>query len=108
MFFTDPTYDVTNLVITRAAAADGSFKDVMVDCIGTVGGWTAVGTSGQYETTNVDIQRGALIGTCTTGRHTATSQGAFNIMVWGLANAASYAYPAGGNVGKINPVVIIP
>jgi hypothetical protein len=28
-------------------------------------------------------------------------------MVWGLANFASYAYPAGGNVGKINPVVVI-
>jgi len=28
-------------------------------------------------------------------------------MVWGLSNAASYAYPAGGNVGKINPVALI-
>ena len=32
--------------------------------------------------------------------------GAFTIMV-GLANLALYAYPAGGNVGKINPVVVI-
>jgi hypothetical protein len=28
-------------------------------------------------------------------------------MVWGLDAASSYAYPAGGNVGKINPVVVI-
>jgi hypothetical protein len=28
-------------------------------------------------------------------------------MVWGEDTAASYAYPAGGNVGKINSVVVI-
>jgi len=47
------------------------------------------------------------VGNCTNGRHSASSAGAFTIMVWGLANFASYAYPAGGNVGKINPVVVI-
>jgi hypothetical protein len=28
-------------------------------------------------------------------------------MVWGLDDAASYAYPAGGNVATINPVVVL-
>jgi hypothetical protein len=68
---------------------------------------TPVGTGGQYEMTRVDLQRLNPVGSCTNGRHTASSGGAFTIMVWGLANFASYAYPAGGNVGKINPVVVI-
>jgi hypothetical protein len=29
-------------------------------------------------------------------------------MVWGLDSAASYAYPAGGNVTAINTVVVLP
>jgi len=29
-------------------------------------------------------------------------------MVWGLDSAASYAYPAGGNVAAINKVVVHP
>ena len=29
------------------------------------------------------------------------------MMVWGLADFSSYGYPAGGNVGKINPVVVM-
>ncbi len=107
VFFTDPTYATTNLVITRAADSSGTFHDVMVDCLGTITGWQPVGSSGQYETTNADLQRLTPVGSCQNGRHTATSNGAFNIMVWGLDTAASYAYPAGGNVGKINAVVVI-
>jgi hypothetical protein len=107
VFFTDPTYATTNLVITRAADASGTFSDVTVDCLGTITGWQPVGNGSQYQTTNADLQRLTPVGTCTNGRHTATSGGAFNIMVWGLDTAASYAYPAGGNVGKINSVVVI-
>ena len=107
VFFTDPTYTTTNLVLTRSAGSNG-FQDVTIDCIGTVTGWQPVPGSSEYETTNVDLQRINPVGTCTNGRHTATSSGAFSIMVWGLADFASYAYPAGGNVGKINPVVVIP
>ncbi len=107
VFFTDPTYTTTNLVVTRSAGQTG-FQDVSVDCLGVISGWQPVPGSSEYETTNVDLQRVNPIGTCTNGRHTATSAGAFTITVWGLANFASYAYPAGGNVGKINPVVVIP
>lgn len=103
VFFTDPTYTTTTLTVTRKAP----FQDVMIDCIGTVTGWTNVSGGTEYQVAHVDLQRDAPIGSCTNGRHTATSAGAFNIMVWGLSNAASYAYPAGGNVGKINPVVVI-
>ncbi|HEY1557352.1 MAG TPA: IgGFc-binding protein [Kofleriaceae bacterium] len=107
VFFTDPTYTTTNLVVTRAADTAGTFHDVTVDCLGTLTGWQPVGNGTQYEITNADIQRDTPVGSCTNGRHTASSTGAFNIMVWGLSYAASYAYPAGGNVGKINPVVVI-
>jgi hypothetical protein len=107
VFFTDPTYTTTNLVVTRAAGQTG-FQDVSVDCLGVLSGWQPVPGSNEYEVTNVDLQRVNPVGTCTNGRHTASSAGAFTITVWGLANFASYAYPAGGNVGKINPVVVIP
>ena len=106
VFFTDPTYATTNLVVTRKLT-NGAFQDVTVDCLGVISGWQPVGTSGQYETTNVDLKRVSNVGSCVDGRHTATSPGAFNIMVWGLDSFSSYAYPAGGNVGKINPVVVI-
>jgi hypothetical protein len=107
VFFTDPTYSTTNLVVMRQADANGQFADVTVDCLGTLAGWQPVGSGGQYEVTNADIQRVTAVGTCTNGRHTASSSGPFNIMVWGLDTFASYAYPAGGNVGKINQVVVI-
>lgn len=107
VFFTDPTYTTTNLVLVRKASTAG-FQDVTVDCLGTIGGWQPIGNGQQYQITNVDLERITPVGTCTNGRHTATSNGAFNVMVWGLATFASYAYPAGGNVGKINSVVVIP
>ena len=106
VFFTDPSYPTTNLVVVRKRTSAG-FADVTIDCRGTISGWSPVGTSGDYEITNVDLARGMPIGTCTSGRHVATSSGPFGLMVWGLDIAASYAYPAGGNVGKINPVVIL-
>jgi hypothetical protein len=106
VFFTDPTYTTTNLVVVRKAGATG-FQDVTIDCLGTIGGWQPVAGGSEYEITNVDLQRDTPVGTCTNGRHTATSAGGFTIMVWGLADFSSYGYPAGGNVGKINPVVVI-
>lgn len=105
VFFTDPTYGTTNLVLTRVKGSKG-FQDVQVDCLGTVGGWKPLGTTGAYETTNVDLSRVTLVGTCKNGFHVAESDGAFGIVVWGLDSFVSYAYPAGGNVGRINEVVI--
>jgi hypothetical protein len=107
VFFTDPTYLTTNLVLVRQKAQSG-FSAVSVDCLGTVTGWSALGTTGQYEITNVDLVRGTPNGTCTNGGHTASSSSPFGLMVWGLDNFASYAYPAGGNVAPINPVQVPP
>ena len=107
VFFTDPTYTTTNLVLVRKKTANG-FQDVTVDCVGAVGGWEPVDTAGNYQITNVDLVRGAPNGTCTNGGHVASSTGLFGLMVWGLDACASYAYPAGGNVSTINNVVVPP
>jgi len=106
VFFTDPTYPTTNLVLTRVKTDDG-FHDVDVDCIGTIAGWTAVGTSGELEVTTVDLMRAAVPASgCENGRHEASSDGPFGIVVWGLDSYSSYAYPAGGNAAQLTTAVV--
>jgi hypothetical protein len=108
VFFTDPTYPTTNLVVVRVATPSG-FKDVNLDCAGKLSGFKPVGTSGLFEITDVDLVRdGAPNGSCANGPHVAESDGPFGIMVWGLSHAASYAYPAGGSIAPINTVVVPP
>jgi hypothetical protein len=127
VFFTDPTYPETNLVVVRRAGAAG-FADVQLDCFGTLGGWQPVGSNGKYQATRVDLSRHAFEaqGACNNGRHEMTSSETFGLTVWGwgtpetragktpacslgLADNScdvSYAYPAGENVLPINDVVI--
>ena len=109
VFFTDPTYPTTNLVVTREKTKAG-FQDVTLDCAGApLTGWTAIGTAGQYEFTNIDLVRGGTKnGQCDNGPHVATSNGPFGLTVWGLDSFSSYGYPAGGNVAPINSVVLPP
>ena len=109
VFFTDPTYATTNLVFTRVRNS-GAFADVTLDCLGApVSGWKDLGTSGTYQYANVDLLRaGMKNGGCDNGPHTASSAAPFGVTVWGLDTFASYAYPAGGNVGAINSVVVPP
>jgi hypothetical protein len=102
VFYTDPTYTTTNLVVTRKAGASG-FQDVTIDCLGVIGNWKNVGSGSEYQITNVDLQRINPVGACTNGRHTASSAGAFNVIVWGLANYASYAYPAVATSARSTP-----
>jgi len=104
VFFTDPTYGTTNLVLTRVKGAKG-FQDVSVDCVGAVTGWKPIGSSGQAEYANVDLLRAAA-GPCKNGQHSAKSEGRFGLVVWGLDTWASYAYPAGASVAPINDVVV--
>lgn len=104
IFFTDPTYGTTNLVIIRARGETG-FADVTVECLGVVGGWMPVGTEGLYEYAHVDLERGGVpVGNCGTSRHLAESDGPFGIVVWGTDLYASYGYPAGSDISKINKV----
>jgi hypothetical protein len=108
VFMTDPTYPTTTFSLVRVKGANG-FRDVNVDCLGNVTGWKPVGAGGKYEYATPDIlRRGVAVGTCANGPHTVSSDGPFGITVWGLAEVASYGYPAGGNVATINTVVIPP
>ena len=121
VFFTDPTYPETNLVLTRIKGTDGSFADVNLDCAGVVSGWAPVGTSGKFEYTRVDLVRHnfAPQGNCNNGRHEIHSKNPFGLTVWGWGSGetgaqfkgfysqyVSYAYPGGASVQPINDVVI--
>jgi hypothetical protein len=108
VFFSDPTYPTTNLVLTRVAGP-GGFEDVTIGCLGTASGWQPAGSSGKYEVTNVDLLRaGIASGTCTNGRQTATSAAPFGVVVWGEDSYSSYAYPAGGNGAELTTVTVPP
>ena len=122
VFFTDPTYPETNLVLVRTKGKDGKFADVDLDCAGVVGGWQAIG---DFEYTRIDLVRGNFEpqGKCNNGRHEIKSANPFGLTVWGWGSAAtgpmglggsfysqyvSYAYPGGANVQPINTVVVPP
>lgn len=109
VFFTDPTYGTTTIVVTRVKGANG-FSDVNIGCLGAITDWQPVGTDGRYEVAHVDLIRATVGATseCETSQHEAQSDGAFGVTVWGTDYYASYGYPAGGNVGSINDVVVIP
>jgi hypothetical protein len=118
VFFTDPTYSETNLVVVRAKTANG-FSDVSLDCKGTLTGWQPVGNEGKYEYTRVDLVTGNFQkqGNCDNGRHEMKSNGPFGLTVWGWGSSASisfgttyvsYAYPAGASVKPVNTVVVPP
>ena len=114
VFFADPSYPETNLVIVRSRL-NGTFRDVNLDCLGVVGGWQPVG---DYEWTRVDLMTGNFqpVGSCSTGRHEITSEGPFGLWVWGwgtpltstFTSNVSYGYPGGMNVIPINDVIIPP
>lgn len=115
VFFTDPTYSETSLVLVRAPGPSG-FKDVTLDCAGVVGGWQPLGP---YEFTRVDLVTGNFGGVngCSNGRHVISSPVPFGATVWGWGSEAStvidttyvsYAYPAGVGVAQINDTEVPP
>jgi hypothetical protein len=115
VFFADPTYPETNLVVVRSRDKEGNFHDVDLDCAGLLTGWQAVG---DYEWTRIDLITGDFqnVGNCSTGRHEIDSDGRFGLWVWGwgtpltssFTSNVSYGYPGGMNVQPINTVVIPP
>jgi hypothetical protein len=120
VFFADPTYPETNLIVVRAKGQKG-FSDVTLDCAGALTGWQPVGTSGNYEYTRIDLVRHnfAPQGSCDNGRHEIHSDNPFGLTVWGWGSAetgqqfmgfytqyVSYAYPGGAGVQPINTVVV--
>jgi hypothetical protein len=120
VFFTDPTYSETNLVLVRSKV-NGAFADVTLDCGGKLSGWLPVGSSGDYEYTRIDLVRHNFESQngCNNGRHEINSPNPFGLTVWGWGSAetgdqlkgfntqyVSYAYPGGASVKPINTVVV--
>ncbi|MGD0527901.1 MAG: IgGFc-binding protein [Polyangiaceae bacterium] len=109
IFFTDPTYSDTNLVLVQGKDSTGAYPSVTLDCIpAPLTGWQQIGSSG-YQFTRIDVQvAGAAVGNCSNGLHTLSSSAPFGITVWGFDQYVSYAYPAGASVRPINDVVVPP
>ncbi|MCA9580763.1 MAG: IgGFc-binding protein [Myxococcales bacterium] len=106
VFFADPTYANTNLVMVRAKGT-GGFADVTLDCAGVLDGWKPVGGDGAYEYTRIDLRRdGAKVGQCDNGRHEISSKAPFGLVVWGFDDAVSYAYPGGAGARPVNTVKV--
>jgi hypothetical protein len=115
VFFTDPTYPETNLVVTRKRT-NGVFADVSLDCAGTLGSWQTIDSEHQF--TRIDLVRHDFQpqGKCDNGRHEMTSAGPFGLTVWGWGTPetttytgyVSYGYPAGENVQALTNVVVPP
>lgn len=115
VFFTDPTYPETNLVVTRTRGKDG-FADVTLECAGTLTGWTALDTEHEY--TRIDLVRHDFVpqNGCDNGRHEMTSASPFGLTVWGwgtpetktFTGYVSYGYPAGQNVAQLTQVSVPP
>jgi len=108
VFFMDPTYKDSSLVFLRKKQSDNTFKDVTLDCKGTLSGWTAIGST-DYEYARLDIEiNNAAVPPCDTGLHVAKSLAPFGLNIWGWAHDSSYGYPAGMSVKAINQVVVPP
>jgi hypothetical protein len=118
VFFADPTYSETSLVVVRKKAKDGTFRDVTLDCSGPIGGFTAVG---ELEYARVDLVTGDFQGVngCSNGRRSIASTAPFAVTVWGwgtipgvpgggslFTQYVSYAYPAGAGIAPINDVKV--
>ncbi len=115
VFFADPTYPETNLVVVRSKNKMGMFDEVNLDCAGNLTGWQPIG---EYEWTRIDLETGNFtgVGGCSTGAHEMKSDGRFGLWVWGWGTPltsqftanVSYGYPGGMNALPINQVVIPP
>ncbi|MDC0718778.1 IgGFc-binding protein [Nannocystis bainbridge] len=116
VFFTDPTYSETSLVVVRRKQ-DGAYADVTLGCAGVLDGWAAV--DDEHEYTRVDLVTGNFedVGGCSNGRHEISSANPIGVTVWGWGSPesvdfytlnVSYAYPAGAAIRPINDVTIMP
>lgn len=115
VFFTDPTYPETNLVIVRRKGANG-FADVELDCAGKMGDWQPLNESLQYTRFDLVRHNFAKQGNCDNGRHEMKSSEPFGLWVWGWGTpetdpttiCVSYGYPAGENLVPLTGVIVPP
>lgn len=113
VFFTDPTYPETSLVVIRTKSnISKQFAPVALKCRGELDGWQPLG---DYEYTRVDLVTGDFQGVsgCTNGPQEMSSDQPFGVTVWGWGTTqqtklVSYAYPAGAGFTPINEIVVPP
>jgi hypothetical protein len=115
VFFTDPTYPETSLVVVRKKSpTTGQFADVTLGCAGVLSGWQPLG---DFQYARIDLVTGNFQGVngCANGRHEMTSEAPFGVTIWGwggystlFSGYVSYAYPAGASVQSINTVEVPP
>ncbi|MSP26023.1 MAG: hypothetical protein EXR75_12855 [Myxococcales bacterium] len=114
VFFSDPTYPETSLVVLRKKDKNDTFKDVTLACAGKLGGWQPLGN---MEYTRVDLVTGNFqdVGKCSNGRNEIESEAPVGLTVWGWGGSTfppsgyvSYGYPAGASVKPINAVTVVP
>ncbi len=111
VFFTDPTYPETSLVVVRTKSKmTGEFAPVTLKCKGELDGWVAIG---DYEYTRVDLVTGDFQGVdgCTNGTQEMSSTLPFGATVWGWGTTqqtlrVSYGYPAGAGALLINEIKV--
>jgi hypothetical protein len=116
VFFTDPSFPETNLVVVRKKGGDQKFADVELGCApAPLSGWQPVG---DFEYARVDLVKGnyqTVIPGCNNGRNTIRSTAPFTVTVWGwgtdetggksyedvdFTGQASYAYPVGAGLKR--------
>ncbi len=109
VFFVDPSYANSQLVVVRSRDEKNELQPVVLDCAGPLEGWTPIGDSGQHEYVRIRMTKNGVpqpigTGTCSAGRHEIDSRGQFAVTVWGTNRASSYAYPGGAALRTINDV----
>ncbi|HEY5928339.1 MAG TPA: IgGFc-binding protein [Kofleriaceae bacterium] len=113
VFFTDPTYPETSLVVIRARGTDNQFHDVKLGCGGPIMGWQPIGADFEYARKDLSTGNFVAAGACNNGRHEINSDAPFGLWVWGWGTPettnftanVSYGYPGGMNVAPINTVI---
>lgn len=109
LFFTDPTYPTTHLVLVRRKDDQGNFGDVELDCMGNIEGWAPLGKKHEYARVDL-VKDGVGQHGCENGRHHMKSTAPFSVVVWGWGSeetgATSYAFPASRGVRPVSPVVV--
>ena len=107
VFWVDPTFASSHLVVVRVREEGRDFKPVILDCAGPLDDWKPLGTSGKYEYTRPWLKKAGKpqalgAGTCTGGRREITSDGPVGVSVWGTDYFGSYGYPGGAGLRALN------
>lgn len=96
-FYVEPSFSETDVVVVRRRGEQG-WEDVKLDCAGTLGKWTSLGTA--FEFVHLALSRGDFQpqmignGVCATGFHHMESVESFGVTVWGWGTKAVTVYPS--------------